>query len=430
MMLRELEYESEFELASEFEGEGEFEYESEYEGEFELESEIIGRRDTRVPVSDTRAAPYRYICNLVYNGRPAGSGTLIAPNVVLTAAHVLHDKSTDRHKNPAGMVVIPGRNADRRRGDFRPFGTARAVRFRFAPGYRGRRDNVTRNDYAVAYLRQPIGNVAGHWTIAHTSSPRDPLGTSISAAPLPTPLGVQRVNLSGYPGDKGFDFGTPPQHLRQQWRAYNRAVRERNGMIHYLNDTKGGHSGCPIWVKRDASLGGRVMVGIHLGGDDPTIRGKANQGVRITPTILANIRLWLRGAPPVRRPPTPLPTGPFRVLDRFAHENPNVQPHHEPDIRAVAQRIVSPAPPRVHTVRLVGHADNSGPDAFNLDLGRKRAQQVQAALVAAIDSLRPGHSRAVQMVVQSLGEAKPVAPNTTPEGRARNRRVEVILASR
>ena len=78
--LRELEYE--------LEAEQEFEAELESELEFEAQREIIGR-DTRVPVANTRAAPFRYICNFVEdNGlSPFCSGTLVAPNVVLTAAH-------------------------------------------------------------------------------------------------------------------------------------------------------------------------------------------------------------------------------------------------------------------------------------------------------------------------------------------------------
>lgn len=332
------------------------------------------------------------------------------------------------------MVVIPGRNADRRRGDIRPFGTAQALSFHFAPGYRGRRDNVTRNDYAVVYLQTPIGRTVGHWTVAHTSSPRDPLGTSISAAPLPMPLGHLKVNLSGYPRDKGFDFGTPPQPLRQQWRAYNRAMLQRDGMLHYLNDTGRGQSGGPVWVKRDASLGGRVMVGIHAGGDD---RGRpnatpirANRGIRITRSILNDIQRWLRAAPRViNMPPIVITVRPFRVLEEFQHNQPQVPPRHLRTIDEIARRIVGGRPP-VHTVRLVGHTDNSGSDAYNLDLGRRRAASVQPLLVAAIDRLRPGHSRSVQIVVQSLGEARPIAPNTTPQGRARNRRVEVFLAGR
>src|SRR3712207_2285292 len=243
-MLLELEYESEFELESEFEGEGEFEY----EGEYELESEVIGV-DTRVLGSNTSAAPFRYICNLVDGNFPMSSGTLNAPNAVLKAAHSLNGK------NPNNMTVLPGRNGLRI-----TIGAARAPRFNFTAGFTGPSDFVTPRDYACIYLREPIGNRVGFCTIAHTRRPFDPLGTSISAAPLPAPLGRQRVNISGYPGDKCFNAGTPPRRVCRQWRATNTAVREQGGMIHYLDDTMPGPSGSPGWVKRDASLGGRVMV--------------------------------------------------------------------------------------------------------------------------------------------------------------------------
>lgn len=423
-MLRELEYEleGEMELEGEFEGEFESELEAELEGDFE----IIGR-DTRVRVRNTMAAPFRYICHLEYNGTNMGTGTLIGPTTVLTAGHCLWDEtqSPQRQYDPRLMRVIPGRN-----GGARPFGTAQAVGFRFSPGFRGSADYASPKDYGVIYLREPVGERVGYWTIAHTSSPRDPLGTSISGAPLPMRVSALPVNLSGYPDDKCRRRNNKLLGC-EQWRAYNHAVREQGGILHYLNDTFGGHSGSPVWIKRVASLGGRVMVAIHISGDDASIKGKANRGVRITPAILSNIRGWLRAAPRphVRRPPT-LPTRPFRVLDNFAYDRPNVQPHHQPIIEEIARRVVAPTPPRVHTVRLVGHADSAGGDAYNLELGRRRAAEVQRALVAAIDRLRPGHSRAVQIVVQSLGEARPVTTNTTPQGRARNRRVEVFLAAR
>ena len=94
--------------------------------------------------------------------------------------------------------------------------------------------------------------------------------------------------------------------------------------------------------------------------------------------------------------------------------------------RTVVARLSTPH--RVRTIYLLGHADTRGPAEYNVALGQKRAVAVRAALIAAIERLRPGLSRSIRVVTDSLGETQPIAPSTTDDGRARNRRVEVILA--
>ncbi len=71
-------------------------------------------------------------------------------------------------------------------------------------------------------------------------------------------------------------------------------------------------------------------------------------------------------------------------------------------------------------LRVEGHTDSEGDDAFNLALSQRRAAAVRQALVErhGIDAAR--------LVAQGFGEAQPVADNATSEGRARNRRVELV----
>lgn len=70
-------------------------------------------------------------------------------------------------------------------------------------------------------------------------------------------------------------------------------------------------------------------------------------------------------------------------------------------------------------IRAEGHTDSLGSDAYNEALGRRRAEAVRDYLVSqGIDGSR--------ISVVSFGETKPVADNATAEGRARNRRVEII----
>jgi len=68
---------------------------------------------------------------------------------------------------------------------------------------------------------------------------------------------------------------------------------------------------------------------------------------------------------------------------------------------------------------VVGHTDNVGDFAANLDLSRRRAQAVVQSLVSqgvAAARLRP----------DGVGPLAPVAANTAEEGRAKNRRVELV----
>jgi OOP family OmpA-OmpF porin len=74
-------------------------------------------------------------------------------------------------------------------------------------------------------------------------------------------------------------------------------------------------------------------------------------------------------------------------------------------------------------VELHGHTDSVGSDAYNQALSERRANAVRDYLVSkGIDSNR--------LTVKGLGEEDPVATNATPEGRAKNRRVELNIISR
>ncbi len=75
-------------------------------------------------------------------------------------------------------------------------------------------------------------------------------------------------------------------------------------------------------------------------------------------------------------------------------------------------------------LRVVGHTDGIGADGYNQALSERRAAAVQAWL-AGQGGLPPAQA-------EGRGKQEPVAPNTRdghddPEGRARNRRVEIFL---
>lgn len=71
-------------------------------------------------------------------------------------------------------------------------------------------------------------------------------------------------------------------------------------------------------------------------------------------------------------------------------------------------------------IEVIGHTDNTGSAAHNFDLSARRAGAVSSVLVGAGV---PGS----RVTATGRGEDQPVASNLTPEGRAQNRRVEVVI---
>ncbi|MBR5824992.1 MAG: OmpA family protein [Paludibacteraceae bacterium] len=71
-------------------------------------------------------------------------------------------------------------------------------------------------------------------------------------------------------------------------------------------------------------------------------------------------------------------------------------------------------------IKIVGHTDNQGSNTYNLDLSRRRAEALMNALI------QKGIS-ADRLIAEGKGSTQPITTNDTEEGRAQNRRVEVII---
>lgn len=73
-------------------------------------------------------------------------------------------------------------------------------------------------------------------------------------------------------------------------------------------------------------------------------------------------------------------------------------------------------------ISIIGHTDSTGSAEHNMDLSIRRAESVKSYLVA--DSVS-----ASRLTTVGKGETEPIATNSTPEGRAKNRFVEIVIVA-
>lgn len=98
-----------------------------------------------------------------------------------------------------------------------------------------------------------------------------------------------------------------------------------------------------------------------------------------------------------------------------------IKPEFDLDLKRAADFIQMNS--QVPYILIEGYTDSVGNDAYNLKLSERRAEAVKQYLVDkyGIDPNR--------LIARGGGESNPVASNSTEEGRAQNRRVEIICCA-
>ncbi|MDH3223770.1 MAG: OmpA family protein [Gemmatimonadota bacterium] len=104
----------------------------------------------------------------------------------------------------------------------------------------------------------------------------------------------------------------------------------------------------------------------------------------------------------------------------FAVNSATIRPESTPTLAEIAG-VLSEHPGL--RLSIEGHTDSDGDDAHNLDLSDRRAEAVKATLIDAYGI------EASRLESTGHGESEPVAPNDTPEGKQKNRRVELVRIS-
>jgi glutamyl endopeptidase len=233
---------------------------------------IIGT-DERIRILDTDLPPWRMICALRMRGPSGGAaigtGWFIGPKTVLTAGHCVFSNHFFGGW-AASVEVIPGLVGPGNDPSLRPAGSVTSDRLSSVDRWIEHEDPDF--DVGCIHLNEPKGEEVGWFALA--------------ALP-PDELTGYRVNVSGYPGDRGAGF--------EQYHAANRVLSVTDRRLFYEVDTYGGQSGAPVWIHKDPSAP-PLAVGIHAygtGGTPAALGITANSAPRILPEVLEKLKEWV-----------------------------------------------------------------------------------------------------------------------------------------
>jgi outer membrane protein OmpA-like peptidoglycan-associated protein len=107
---------------------------------------------------------------------------------------------------------------------------------------------------------------------------------------------------------------------------------------------------------------------------------------------------------------------PLKVF--FATNSANIIPEYLPELDKLGRVLTNPQYSEARLL-IAGYTDNVGSDRYNLNLSARRAESVKRYLLQKFPQITPE-----RLTAKGYGKANPIADNSTPEGQAKNRRIE------
>ena len=277
--------------------------------------------------------------------------------------------------------------------------------------------------------------IDGNWEVVEWQGGRYVRGTSNGAIAIPLPAALpERFTV---------EFPASVSHGNASIRVSTSPMPKYAGSTPTLAYAEGGlrpeNATGPTKMtrrrdgaNRDALVTFRIMADgdyMKMYLDDHRVANAPNAVFPRTDRIYVTAS-WASDANPIMIGPVRIAAGGLDLYDRlerdgraathgilFATDSDVIRPESTPTLTEIGTMLG-----RYTDLRrtIEGHTDSQGDEAHNQDLSNRRAEAVKVYLVEMhkVDSSR--------LATTGFGEGQPVADNGTPEGRAQNRRVELV----
>jgi len=209
-----------------------------------------------------------------------------------------------------------------------------------------------------------------------------------------------QISFGNFKGQyKGIMDGFADTEIYDRWVHISFAVTER-GIKAYMNNQR----------MLNAPVGAGKAASITINGEGSTAAPDGHQ------LFIRNVRIAAGGRDPYKQLTSTTKATYIARGINFDYNKATLKPESMGELNKITSMLKEHPDLKFE---IGGHTDADGDDASNLKLSQLRADTVKAKLVEM-------GTDASRLSTKGYGETKPVSDNETPEGKANNRRVELV----